>query len=240
MEIPRQNSERHAYIIISTDGNLPSAARDAISHGIAWSRRGFKLHYYLDTSAIQQATIGSKLTEAKITASISADIKELASELKTHSEAKSPIDIIVAISSHGYVTNPQSSAKDEFIKFKGRQIVNDTLLGWFTPLKGKAHIRCVVFIDTCHSGTMCNFPGTVADNAKLPKDVTVCSISACSVQQFDMDDISVQFGFGGGLTSALMDALGVKTTHSLNIDDIFNAIRTRMKIANIHPQLYWL
>ena len=76
----------------------------------------------------------------------------------------------------------------------------------------------LALIDTCHSETMLDLhhikhPGLVA-------------ISACADTQSSMQDISQDFGYGGGLVCAFADYL--KDKDSINIKDLYTNVYKRL------------
>lgn len=235
--ISRPGADKFAYICINTNPGLPSAARDAIAHGITFGKRGFKLNYYFDVNDREYNTIIAKLRDEKLDLYASRNLDELKVTLAKHAETKKETDIIVAISSHGY----REAHIIDYIKFGGKAYMDTTIESWFEPLKSNQLIKCLILVDTCHSAHMCKFPYSGPD---LPKEAHICSISACADQQSDMDDISSNFGFGGGLTSAVMDYLDTSSrlngSESFSINDLFIKCNERLLKAGVHPMLCWL
>ena len=224
LTFPRPNSERHAFIVCSSAGNLPSAANDAITHAVVWARLGFTLHHYLDVTPPQLTRIADRLRQHQLKTtihSIEAFQNDLLALTSLHYPI-APIDVIVALSSHGYRGNGHN-----YILFGGQQITDTQLRSWFMPLTAYSHIRVVAFVDTCHSGSMLGFTKTQA--------TTICSISACNNAESDMDDISTEFGFSGGLTAAVMDTLG--NAESFDVGALYTSCRQRLAAFGTHPQL---
>ncbi len=231
---PRPNSNRHAYIIVSSAGNLPSAVRDAVTHGVVWSRRGFALHYYLDVSTTQREYITTQLNTRHLQATFDSTSKavevDIAGSLRHATGEAAAVDIVVAIAAHGY-----RSGNHNYIIFAGNQITDVNLASWFAPLNALHHVRALALVDTCHSGSMVGFTKT---GPTLPTTATVCSLSACSNAESDMDDLSDEFGFGGGLTACVVNNIGFDTP--FEVDALSAACRHRMQAFGTHPQLTWL
>lgn len=238
---PQPNSLRHAYIIASTSGDLPSAARDVVTYGLVFAQRGFHLHLYLDVSPSELQSIKRQLGDVIIHQTLDT----LPSELAAYKSMKGPIDLLVTISSHGWL-----SGVGEYIVFQGRQYSNTVISKWFTPLAGantlqknvpgrnispETSLQILILVDTCHSGHMTGFP---RGGSQLPSTAKICSISACSDTEQDSDDISDQFGFGGGLTTAVVDFIGAK--ESFDINQLYNQCSERVRCNNMHPQMCWL
>ena len=60
------------------------------------------------------------------------------------------------------------------------------------------------------------------------------SVSACSDQQLSMCDVGDQTGFGGSLTTALLNIDGVMSEllNMTNFKNLYNKIQTRLSLLN--------
>lgn len=236
---PREESERHAYIIVSTAGDLSSAARDAVAHGVAFARRGFVLHYFLDVGkpdhgqTSEKDVIIARLKEHNIQSFTISEENALDLDLGLFVSVSHPVDILVAISSHGWI----SDTSHEYITFKSRRYTDIEIRNWFTPLQNNPLVQVLVLVDTCHSGNMCKFPHR---GSSLPPSAHICSISACTDAETDSDDISDEFGLGGGLTTSVMDFLNEDLSETFQINNLYNRCRQRLRCAGRHPQMCWL
>lgn len=152
--------------------------------------------------------------------------------------------IFIHISGHGY-----QGADVKNIELDGRceQIVlSDGVLRDYefnTLLKKyiKKTIRLRISVDTCHSGTFSNFYYKFdTNNKKIPaiKNSTpyftdACSISACADNQLDSCDIGLVGGFGGGLTSHILDD---NNLINFLIGDIIKVKENLLKILRLLSQ----
>jgi hypothetical protein len=113
------------------------------------------------------------------------------------------------------------------------QQLHDALI---KPLRS-SYIRVLALIDTCHSGTLLNLPVyttnfldrvSIVGRPELKETCAspIVSISACSDAQTSEDDVSSEFGFGGGLISAFLDAWKMGIT----IADLFAIISKRLTL----------
>ena len=211
---PREGSPKYAYIVASTAGNLPSAARDALTHGVLWSRRGFQLRYYLDFSLQEYVTLQRNLQQRGLSATF-GEMQLLTQDLSREEGA----DIILTISAHGY------QQPYHHIVFKGKRLEPRH---WLNGYHQHPTIKVMAVIDTCHSGPMMGL---------TRQDGSICSLAACRAEQSVMDDLSTEFGFGGGLTSCLADVLGINP--SLDVQTILTRCQARMACTGAQPHLTW-
>lgn len=152
--------------------------------------------------------------------------------LAVGSESKEEADIFLAISAHGYQGYNQSSTQvdklDEYFFFGGTKIVDDMMSAKLAKLHHK--IKLLALIDTCHSETMLDL-----HHIKHPGLV---SISACGDTQSSMQDISQDFGYGGGLVCAFADYLHEnKIKDSFNIEDLYKSVYKRLLLFRQHSFL---
>lgn len=230
MDFPREQTKKYAYLVASTAGGLPSALSDAVIHIKIWSRLGFQVTLFLDAKDTAQFR---KRCELKVT--IESDLATLKDRLQVHATTKEPTDLVLVFGSHGEVGARQiSGTPQQKIVFDEKTYSNFELGSWITPLQENTKVRLLGLIDTCHSGYMLDLSKR---GLSLPKGVQVCSISACDHLQMDSDDISDDFGFGGGLTTKVADFLhGV--TSSFSVQELYDYCRGQLK--TVHPQLSWM
>lgn len=204
--IPHTDSkERVAYIIASSSGNLPSAARDVTTYYDIFTRMGFSVEMILDVSPKELQTIRTHIS----TDTIHTDLNDFP-ELISHHDVDT--DVIVTISGHGY---------DNYIKFNGISYNNQEISTWIKS--SKAHV--FVMIDTCHSGNLCPIPSKNRERIHV--------LTACSSSEMDNDDISTEFGFGGGLTASFADYISCK--NEIDLEQLYEYCRQRLALANQHP-----
>lgn len=214
----------HAFIIASTSGNLYSASRDAITYGALWSKYNFTLHYYLDVTVQEKISIETNLHKRGLNYTY-GNIENIQQDISNCSTCNK----IVSISSHGYI-----SGSTNYITLKGKRYTSHDVTSWF---QNNDQGKTLILVDTCHSGSMIKLShGEYTAQANTAK---VCSISACSDNELDMDDISTNFGYGGGLTSAIADLIGETAIADINISDIYTSCCKRLICLNQHPKLCW-
>lgn len=126
--------------------------------------------------------------------------------------------IVILASGHGFSVrdnnNDEPDGKDEAINV-GRQIADDE---FYSGIVNKCASNCnlVLLSDTCHSGTMFDlnlvYDPNKKDWIKSTKRFTdnnqkqnIISLSACSDSQLSMCDIGDVTGFGGSLTTAVLN-----------------------------------
>lgn len=218
--LPRPDAERVAYIVASTQGNLPSASRDVFSYTSTFSRLNFTINHILDTS--DRLTSDRRMLDLQANRLSSLDA--LKDALLDISKVEHPLDLIITLSSHGWCGG--------YIRFKQDTYRRNTFREWLAPLKNNKYVNGLILVDTCYSGTL------IGLTASRPTgQAKIASISACNDHERVSDDISDLFGFGGGLTSCVMDYLKDKT---LTVEDLYLYCRRRLQRQGIHPQLRWL
>lgn len=211
----RDEIEKVACIVVSTNGNLPSAGRDAVSYGLLLSEKGYSINYYLDVSNKELRMIKHKMGDIP---TYNRRLKKLPLKIKELSEKKEEVDLLVTISSHGWRRNGR-----DYINFRGKIVYDVDIQKWFKPLL-KSSVRCLVLADTCHSGTMCEF---TPSKLPIPKHINVVCISACDDDEYDRDDISDLYGFGGGLTTSFIDFVSLKSG-SYDVCLLYKYVKNRM------------
>jgi hypothetical protein len=140
------------------------------------------------------------------------NVNNLENILKNNKYAK----LYIHISGHGYQCRDKKNIEldglSEYIQLSSGTF-ND--YSFNELLKKYVPIDCIIRIavDTCHSGTFSNFTYQIINNNKIPacKNINssyftnAYSISACRDNQLDSCDIGDYGGFGGGLTSHILD-----------------------------------
>ena len=174
---PRKNSRKLLFAIAATSG-LPSSLRDAHAWIDKYTKAEFETYLVIDGNAEK---VTSKVKTTVITLDdIPVILNKIGKEI--------PHDIIISISGHGYSPG--------YFIFSGRRIDKKTIRKWFRGIENSVH-KIFLFIDTCHSA---NIPGFQSDEIG-----NVTAVAGCRNSQSLMQDISSDYGYGGGLTSAFMD-----------------------------------
>lgn len=148
------------------------------------------------------------------------------------SEGKEPADIFLAISAHGYQEYNRDSTQvdklDEYFFFNGSKIIDDLM----SEKLSKLHygVKMLALIDTCHSETMLDL-----HQIKHPG---LISISACGDTQSSMQDISDDYGYGGGLVCAFADYLKENSSNKeIVIKDLYSYVYKRLLNLRQHSFL---
>ena len=157
-------------------------------------------------------------------------INTFANIIKKHDQD----NLLIALSSHGY-----ANGDNNYINFEG-QIIKDIDFHKVLVNNINPTIKCLIFVDTCQSGTMFNLNYktkdlinyTVENNSGCNLDI-IC-ISAVDDNEFDQDDIS-ELGYDGGLTSALIDFL--YENNDISVENFFKYYLKRICPTNKHPVL---
>ena len=144
---------------------------------------------------------------------------------------------------HGYSGSRSSSDPEyresdnshEYIHWGGQIFVDHEIRNC---LFNSCHFPVTFFclMDCCSSGTMLDLPlvenypqktWRTENSWKISNDIKIVNISACSDNQYDMDDISDE-GYGGGLLSAWFDSFRTPLKWNERIENI----RNRLKLLN--------
>lgn len=156
-------------------------------------------------------------------------------------------DIFVSLSCHGYSmrssgSSPnESDGRDEYIKFRGSPVKDDDLHRALVGTLPDKKNNMFVLVDTCHSGTMIDLKYNKLTKQKehnfadIKTSCDISSFSGCSDSQLSRDDISYDFGFGGGLTSAFLDSCA-KLPDGFNICTTFSKISKPLNKMGQKPQ----
>jgi hypothetical protein len=153
---------------------------------------------------------------------------------------KNPSLFVMLISGHGYIFNDNNNDEidghDEAIKISSNKFIIDDDI--YNNIISKLKCNALLFADTCHSGTMFDLPFIYngfkwinnSNRNDSFKNNKIISFSACSDNQLSMCDIGDMTGFGGSLTTAILNSpnvfnniINLKITHKL-----FNDINKRL------------
>jgi hypothetical protein len=135
-------------------------------------------------------------------------------------------DIVISISAHGF-----NSGKNNYFYFNGSKIDKTVMKGWYRGFKGTKN-RVITLIDTCHSENMVGFSKKGLSQKQTDGTFKPIVFSGCGLNQSLMEDISDEYGYGGGLTSAFLDA--TKGMDRFNLDNIAIKCETRVKKLGSH------
>ena len=137
--------------------------------------------------------------------------------------------LILLISGHGYQTSDtnrdEKDGLDEMISVGSRNIVDDEIYSLIKDIQ----CNTVMLSDTCHSGTMFDLPNNDFTKKKLGNLV---AISACSDSQLSMCDIGEETGFGGSLTTSVLEEGVLEMLVNQDIFTAFNKIKKRLCLLN--------
>jgi hypothetical protein len=157
-----------------------------------------------------------------------------------------PSQIVILISGHGFSVrdnnNDEIDGKDEYINV-GRRITDDEL---YDKIVKKCPKECnlIIFTDTCHSGTMFDLNYCYQGNGKWKKSTKrnantnssskIISISACNDSQLSMCDIGDTTGFGGSLTTAVLNLPTIleDILHMNDIENAYEKVRDSLKLLH--------
>jgi hypothetical protein len=165
---------------------------------------------------------------------------------------KNPKLIVILLSGHGFSIVDRSGDeidnKDEAITFGSGMITDDVL---FDNIVATSKSDMLLFSDTCHSGTMFDLPywwtplGFTCCSKKTgyPQlSYNMISLAACNDNQLSMCDIGDETGFGGSLTTGLLNISGVlySLIESFNstvdridtVVEIYEKLKTRLALLN--------
>lgn len=142
--------------------------------------------------------------------------------------------IIILISGHGYQIHDSNGDEqdglDEMISVGSRNIIDDEIYLNIRDIKSKV----IMLSDTCHSGTMFDLPKK--HQSKNEKFGNLISISACSDAQLSMCDIGEKTGFGGSLTTSVLEdgvlELLINDINDNNVLAAFNKLISRLLLLN--------
>lgn len=156
--------------------------------------------------------------------------------------SKNPELIVMLLTGHGYsvrdTDGDEIDGYDEAINV-GFRILDDDI---YTNIIKKLNCRAILLADTCHSGTMYDLPyiydGIKTINGTNRQESSfenmIISLSACGDNQLSMCDIGDKTGFGGSLTTSLLNIDNVmRKLMEFKIDkEFYNLIQNRLKMLN--------
>jgi hypothetical protein len=149
-------------------------------------------------------------------------------------------NFILNISSHGYCTGNSHN----YINFNGK-IINDCDFHDCLNNNLTINIFCLIFVDTCQSGSMFNLNYKTKNLSNYSIEnmsdstLNIYCIGAVDDNEYDQDDLS-EFGYGGGLTCALIDYFYEYKTFDdnlIDIKDFFLYYKNRIHKSGKHPTL---
>lgn len=165
-------------------------------------------------------------------------------KLEELSQQLTPNDtMIVLISGHGYgvfdSNGDEVDRQDEMINIVSRSIIDDELYQKISKYK----CRLLLFSDTCHSGTMFDLKYVYdgdkkifinqKDNNDIKTNVgNFVSYSACSDSQLSMCDIGEETGFGGSLTTAILEKDVLNKIYNYEYVVAHNTIKNKLNLLN--------
>jgi hypothetical protein len=143
-------------------------------------------------------------------------------------------NFILSLSSHGYANGDRN-----YINWNGSTIMDQQFHDTISSTMN-SNLQCLALIDTCQSGTMLNLNYQTKDLVSyMPENLSdstlnIICIGAVGDNEYDQDDIS-DFGYGGGLSSSIIDfvAEGIGRT----ISEFFIYYKNRILTVGHHPIL---
>ncbi|QKF94599.1 hypothetical protein QKU48_gp1141 [Fadolivirus algeromassiliense] len=156
---------------------------------------------------------------------------------------KNPGFMVILLSGHGFSVQDNNGdeidGRDEAINI-GRQVLDDEI---YNNIVVKLKCNALLLSDTCHSGTMFDLPYIYNYQSKSFIRQTkrndqfnnkLLSLSACSDQQLSMCDVGDLTGFGGSLTTAVLNINDVlkNLINLTNFDETYNSIQSRLSMLN--------
>lgn len=146
-------------------------------------------------------------------------------------------DVLITLSSHGFAVGDKN-----FIKWNGKKIYDFELRRCIVN-NIKNTLDCLILVDTCQSGTMFNLNYQTKDlkyyKPENPSDckLNIVCIGAVDDSEYDADDVS-NYGFGGGLTSGLVDyTIDYAGIEEPTIRNFFIYYKKRVSLIGVHPVL---
>jgi Caspase domain len=158
--------------------------------------------------------------------------------------ARNPMKIIILLSGHGFSVrdnnNDEIDGRDEAINV-GRRIIDDEL---YDGIVKECKCDLILLTDTCHSGTMFDlnycYKGdgkwikSTKRNSKLNYKSKIISLSACNDNQLSMCDVGDDTGFGGSLTTAILNIPDVleDLIKINNVENAYEKVRKSLRLLN--------
>lgn len=189
------------------------------SLGGSCERDVYNIHQMLLTNNVPESNIHiltnnpSYFAKKNITKNVSGNSKTDIENILKHITTN---PIFIHISGHGYqgydVKNIELDGMCEQIVLSDGVLHDyefNAMLQKYIPKSTRLRVSA----DTCHSGTFSNFYYRIGSGNKkipaiknsIPYFTDAYSISACTDSQLDSCDIGIIGGFGGGLTSHILD-----------------------------------
>lgn len=162
-----------------------------------------RLRQYLRTRGIKDSKV--LLDQGK-----QSMLNEIRRAIRKANEHKAPCTLWITYSGHGSsirdTSGDERDGKDEVIipndYAQAGVITDDYLAKLFATLK--AHVKCYLIMDCCHSGTILDFPyrfgGRSTDRKYLNFAADIVCISACQDYQ-----VAYEVSTGGALTNCLVN-----------------------------------
>lgn len=152
---------------------------------------------------------------------------------------KNPSFFVLLLSGHGFeVPNTNGDKMDGYDDAVnvGKMILDDDL---YSNIVLKLKCPAMMLSDTCHSGTMFDLPYiwngsqfTIYTKRNDTINYKMFSLSACSDSQCSMCDVGETTGFGGSLTTAVLNEPNVleDLINHANIMDGYNKIQNQLQM----------
>lgn len=158
--------------------------------------------------------------------------------------------LLVLISGHGFSmgdsNNDELDGRDEAINIGSKYTIDDEIYSNIVVKfdNKKSDTILILLSDTCHSGTLFDLPYIIDENgfSQLSTKRTdifkqnndIVSLSACADSQLSMCDVGDVTGFGGSLTTAVLNIDGVleDLIANKNVIDVSKKIKNRLKLLN--------
>jgi hypothetical protein len=230
MKFPRDNVKGILIAICGTKG-LASSKRDGYAVSDRFTKLGFQPYVFIDNRKDGE-WIKKSFKNTNPTKSIDV-LNDLSLLSKLMNKFKGgTYDIVITVSAHGY-----SSGGSHFY-FNGRSIGRSTMRPWYKGFE-KSNCRVLTLLDTCHSENMTGFQkrgitDSRGNSLQQQQDGTFNPItfSGCRINQSLMEDISNEYGYGGGLTSAFLDTIEGKD--KFDLVDVGKKCEARVKSLGAH------
>jgi hypothetical protein len=126
--------------------------------------------------------------------------------------------LLFTMSAHGYGTRApearraaEPDGQSEYVLVQGQRVYDFEILEALFDGIPQEQTQVLCLVDTCHSGTMLDFPGFTADGGRTFHGALrsggppAACVSACSDSELAGEDISAFGGWGGKLTAAFLD-----------------------------------
>jgi len=225
------------------------------SLGGSCERDLYNIYQLLITNKVNQSNIYiltnniPYFTKKNIIGNVSNNtVNNIENILKTLNLVKDNNSLFIHISGHGYQTNDvnkiELDGRSEQIILSSGPLIDyqfNSLLVKYVP----KNICLRISVDTCHSGTFSNLCYQIdktnkkipAIKAPKPFFSNAYSISACTDSQLDSCDIGSVGGFGGGLTSHILENNNLVEFLVGNPNKVRDNLTPILKLLNQKPML---